>query len=259
MWPRLLVPVAVVAQLAVLAITTSASALPSRDVAGPLAVVVRAVPRPADPLPFVPRPPSLAAEADDAPPESPEPIAPQDDPAAPPEPIEPPEPPPVADVSVDCTPVEETGWRKGRKTPITLVAIENDRVERATANAYLAMRKAAADQGVELTIFSAFRSEEEQRYFYDCFKTCACNSCAPAAKPGFSNHQMGRAIDIAMWPGVHDWLVANAAAFGFAETVRGEPWHWELRGKAKPPASPTCPEPPRTRASKGKRGAKKSR
>lgn len=210
-----------------------------------------AVPRPVDPTPFVPSlqpvpPPVVVVEADALPDAFPEPI---------------PEPPLVAEVTVDCTPIEESGWRNGRRTPVTLIAVDHDRVERTTANAYLAMRKAAAADGVELVIFSAFRSEEEQRYFYECFKTCSCNSCAPAAKPGFSNHQMGRAIDIAMWPGVHDWLALHAGKFGFAETVRGEPWHWELRGKAKPPAAPMCPEPPRKpgkkRASKrSSRGSK---
>jgi hypothetical protein len=161
--------------------------------------------------------------------------------------------------SVDCTPIEAQGWKKGRKTPVTLVSIDGDRLERTTANAYLAMRDAAAKDGIELVIFSAFRSEAEQRYFYECFKTCACNSCAPAAKPGFSNHQMGRAIDIAMWPGVHDWLVAHAPGFGFAQTVRGEPWHWELRARAKPPASPMCPEPPKSTTKTKRRSATKPR
>lgn len=141
---------------------------------------------------------------------------------------------------VDCTAVAASGYRKGRKTPITIVRIDGEPIERATANAYLAMQAAAAAEGVELTIFSAFRSPEQQEYFYECFKTCACNSCAPAAKPGFSNHQLGRAVDIAMWPGVHAWLVANAGRFGFIATVKKEPWHWELKRGAKAPKQPMC-------------------
>jgi hypothetical protein len=150
---------------------------------------------------------------------------------------------PVPDVrapDVDCTPVSASGYRKGKKTPITIVRIDGEPIERATANAFLAMHEAAAADGVELTIFSAFRSPEQQEYFYECFKTCACNSCAPAAKPGFSNHQMGKAVDIAMWPGVHTWLVANAKRFGFVATVKKEPWHWELKKGAKPPKTGVC-------------------
>ena len=150
---------------------------------------------------------------------------------------------PLAEIrapDVDCTPVAASGYRKGKKTPITIVRIDGEPIERATANAYLAMQAAAARDGIELTIFSAFRSPEQQEYFYECFRTCACNSCAPAAKPGFSNHQLGRAVDIAMWPGVHAWLVANAKRFGFVATVKKEPWHWERKKAAKAPKQPAC-------------------
>lgn len=149
--------------------------------------------------------------------------------------------PQVRTPELDCTPVAESGYRRGKKTPITIVTIDREPIERATANAYWAMRDAAATDGVELMIFSAFRSPAQQEYFYQCYRTCACNSCAPAAKPGYSNHQMGRAVDIAMWPGVHDWLLANAKRFGFIATVKSEPWHWELRKGAKPPKSLVCP------------------
>ncbi len=130
---------------------------------------------------------------------------------------------------LDCNAVREDGYRKGKKKPIEVIAIDGRAIERSTADAYWAMREAAAKDGIELAIYSAFRSDEEQRYFYGCYKTCACNSCAPAAKPGFSNHQSGHAIDIGMWPGVHAWLVTNASRFGFVATVKAEPWHWEYR------------------------------
>lgn len=60
-------------------------------------------------------------------------------------------------------------------------------------------------------------------------------------KPGFSNHQNGRAFDINVnAPGVYNWLkpvvvggLGNASKFGFIRTVgtnppsKAEPWHWE--------------------------------
>jgi hypothetical protein len=154
-------------------------------------------------------------------------------------PIEP--APAVGTPDLDCTPVAADGFRRGRRTPITLVTIDGAPIERATANAYWAMREAAATEGHALTIFSAYRTQDEQQYFYDCYRSCACNNCSPAAKPGYSNHQMGRALDIAMWPGVQPWLEANARRFGFVATVAGEPWHWELRRGAKAPKRPACP------------------
>ena len=61
-----------------------------------------------------------------------------------------------------------------------------------------------------------------------------------AARPGHSNHQSGRALDIAVSsPGALAWLSHNGSRFGFKRTVRGEPWHWEYvntpraRGKHK--------------------------
>jgi LAS superfamily LD-carboxypeptidase LdcB len=50
-----------------------------------------------------------------------------------------------------------------------------------------------------------------------------------AARPGKSNHQSGRALDIAVIsvPGALAWLESNAAGFGFKRTVASEPWHWE--------------------------------
>ncbi|MBC8067815.1 MAG: D-alanyl-D-alanine carboxypeptidase family protein [Deltaproteobacteria bacterium] len=130
---------------------------------------------------------------------------------------------------VDCTKVSEDGYRKGKRRAIEVITIDGRMIEHRTADAYWAMREAAAKDGIELTIFSAFRTHAEQLYFYGCYTSCACNSCAQAAKPGFSNHQSGTAIDIAMWPGVHEWLVAHGKRYGFAATVKSEPWHWEYR------------------------------
>lgn len=143
--------------------------------------------------------------------------------------------PPLAEIRVpdlDCSARPAVGYRRGKPFSIEVVTIDGSPIERATANAYWDMRAAAAKDGVELTIYSAFRSPEEQQYFYQCYRTCSCNGCSQAAKPGFSNHQSGHALDIAVWsPDVHPWLVANAAKFGFAATVPKEPWHWEFRGK----------------------------
>ena len=70
------------------------------------------------------------------------------------------------------------GYRKGKAFPIELVSIDGAPIERTTANAFWAMRDAAAKDGVELTIYSAFRSPREQEYFYQCYRTCSCNGCS---------------------------------------------------------------------------------
>lgn len=150
--------------------------------------------------------------------------------ASPPEPAPPPGP---RVPQLDCTPVEEVGYRRGRKFPITVLSIDGRLVETETAKAYWAMQLAAADDGVELPIYSGFRSHEEQSYFYDCYKTCSCNSCSPAARPGHSKHQSGSAIDFGQWPGVLSWLKEHGKEFRFYPTVKREPWHWEYRPRRK--------------------------
>lgn len=56
-----------------------------------------------------------------------------------------------------------------------------------------------------------------------------------AARPGFSLHQDGKAIDVstidkAKRSAGYRWLRGNAARFGFAQTLRSEPWHLVYRG-----------------------------
>src|SRR5690606_17210793 len=98
-------------------------------------------------------------------------------------------------------------------------------VEVKTAAAFLAMREAAARDGVNLSLESGFRTRAEQRRLYRAYRRGKGNK---AARPGRSNHQSGRALDISvLTPGARGWLAAHAGSFGFKRTVRKEPWHWE--------------------------------
>lgn len=125
-------------------------------------------------------------------------------------------------------PVERIGYRHGRRhafevVPLGPTAVE---VEVRTARAFLAMRAAAAEAGVELRLESGFRTVEQQRALFRAWRKGRGNK---AARPGQSNHQSGRALDIAVVsvPGALAWLEDNAASFGFNRTVKSEPWHWE--------------------------------
>lgn len=130
--------------------------------------------------------------------------------------------------TVAADPVERVGYRRGRRhvfdvVPLGPTAVE---VEVGTAKAFLAMRAAAAEAGVELRLESGFRTVEQQRALFRAWRKGRGNK---AARPGKSNHQSGRALDIAVIsvPEALAWLEANAASFGFKRTVRSEPWHWE--------------------------------
>ena len=133
-------------------------------------------------------------------------------------------------VAYDCTKHTDTGYRNGTAFPITVVTVDGNPVESATADAFLTMAKAAEADGVVLRINSGFRTMAEQQYLYHCYVTHSCNSGNLAAQPGYSNHQSGHAIDINTGGGALTWLNAHGASHGFARTVPSETWHWEWWG-----------------------------
>ena len=135
--------------------------------------------------------------------------------------------------SIDCTIGRTTGYRRGEPLPLRLVRVDGETMEQKTANAFVAMYRAAAADGIHLAIRSAFRTMQAQRWLYRCYRTCSCNGCNKAAKPGYSNHQSGRALDLVLSSAkVRAWLARNPGAFGFRSTVRGEPWHWVYGGSS---------------------------
>lgn len=129
------------------------------------------------------------------------------------------------------------GYVGGVKKTLKLTAVNGTAVEIRTAAAFRAMAKAARKRGVQLSIASGFRSHAEQTKLYKQYRRGRGNL---AARPGFSNHQSGRALDIYLRnQKALVWLEANAAKFGFHRTVPGEPWHWEFNGAERALARPS--------------------
>ncbi|MCC6994724.1 MAG: D-alanyl-D-alanine carboxypeptidase family protein [Deltaproteobacteria bacterium] len=123
------------------------------------------------------------------------------------------------------------GFRRGRAVDVHLVDVGGAWLAHDIAQKFLAMQAAAADDGVELYVRSGFRTFEQQRYLYAIWRA---GLGSKAARPGHSNHQLGRAADIYLAEGVYAWLNQNARRFGFRRTVSSEPWHWEARpGRVK--------------------------
>ena len=134
---------------------------------------------------------------------------------------------------VDCSERGDTGYRQGNSFSITVVTVDGRPVETATANAYIAMQHAAANDGVSLRIVSGFRTMAEQQHLYSCYINGNCNNGNLAARPGYSNHQSGHALDLNTSDGgVASWLRDHAAHFGFSRTVPSESWHFEWWGNA---------------------------
>lgn len=114
--------------------------------------------------------------------------------------------------------------------------IVNSRV----SGAWLALFTAAKSDGVTLSSESSFRSNEKQRSLWFQFG----QDRQRVAPPGYSNHQMGLAIDFdgpsaknlsaqdctsrVTQPGdpTWNWLEGHAAAYGFKQ-YSAESWHWD--------------------------------
>ena len=137
----------------------------------------------------------------------------------------------VEQAAINCSERADTGYVRGDAFRITVVTVDSKPVERETANAYYVMQQAAQRDGVAIRIVSGFRTQDEQRYLYGCYTNCNCNNCNLAARPGYSNHQSGHALDLNTSDGnVARWLNNNGARFGFRRTVPSELWHWEWWG-----------------------------
>lgn len=125
-------------------------------------------------------------------------------------------------------------YKGGRRiSDIEIVTIEGKEVEINTAKKYLEMKKAAREEGVYLSITSGYRSNDKQTYLYNLYK----QGGNIAARPGYSNHQNGKALDLntegitkRIGTGkVYEWLEKNANRYNF-ERIDIEHWHWEYTG-----------------------------
>lgn len=132
------------------------------------------------------------------------------------------------------------------------------RLRPEAAAALTAMRQAAAADGIDLVVLSAFRPLAVQRSLF--FEVMAERNQSPKARaqvsapPGFSEHSTGYAVDLGdgtapatdlapsfeATPAFH-WLVRHGARFHFQmsfprgnpQGVSYEPWHWRFEGSTE--------------------------
>lgn len=126
------------------------------------------------------------------------------------------------------------------------------------AVAWESMKLAAAADGIELILVSAFRSIARQTEILagKLAKGLTLEQVLEySAYPGFSEHHSGNAIDIGTDGAKHleeefeftpafAWLCENAGRFGFAMTyprdnpfgIAYEPWHWCFNASRLPSA-----------------------
>jgi LAS superfamily LD-carboxypeptidase LdcB len=127
----------------------------------------------------------------------------------------------------------------------------NQMLTKDTFNAFLDMWKDAKKEGLTLIINSSYRSYNEQEEVYNEYKEERGEEAADkiAARPGFSEHQTGMAIDIQTYGSTgktfesfneFKWLKENAHKYGFIlrypkgkEYLTGydyESWHFRYVG-----------------------------
>lgn len=131
---------------------------------------------------------------------------------------------------------EQVPYRNGRIPSNALTSVGNGhRMYGDAARAYTQMRDAARRDGVNIRLTDSYRSYAAQvdvarrKGIYGVRQPNG--RLGLAARPGTSNHGLGRAVDVNLEasPGASRWLQQNASRFGF-RTIPREPWHWEFRG-----------------------------
>ena len=129
--------------------------------------------------------------------------------------------------AVSCKESSDTAYRGGTPYSIQVIHVGGKPTTKTTGHAFLKMQAAANADGVRLSLSSGFRTMAEQKHLYGCYTSGSCNNGNLAARPGFSNHQSGLAVDVS----TSTWLARNASRFGFVRTVSQESWHYEYHGK----------------------------
>jgi D-alanyl-D-alanine carboxypeptidase len=134
------------------------------------------------------------------------------------------------------------GYHNGQLIPIHLCKVNSTTVNVLIAKQLLDLYNLAKSQGHNLS-GGGFRTMQDQ------INTRRANGCPdiynspntachpPTAKPGYSNHQMGLAVDFTQNGALIDghgnsgfvWMSQNAAKFGL-KNYPAEPWHWSVDG-----------------------------
>jgi D-alanyl-D-alanine carboxypeptidase len=126
------------------------------------------------------------------------------------------------------------------------------------ASALIAMQQAAAGDGVDLRVLSAFRSIDLQRSLFFDVKAernqDAHTRAKVSAPPGYSEHSTGYAVDLGDGglpetnlsqnfenTATYKWMSRNAGRYHFTlsfpkgnhQGVSYEPWHWRFEGSSE--------------------------
>ena len=150
------------------------------------------------------------------------------------------------------------GQTNGKLPEALLVpcGISSFRMVAPAARAMNAMVAAMEEAGFEVRATGTYRTyEQQENLFVSRYSKTSLSgrptkswkgvtywqkpNTAVAATPGTSNHGLGLAIDFAeerngkpgvesLSTGMVNWLIKNAARFGYSAELQSEPWHWRF-------------------------------
>jgi D-alanyl-D-alanine dipeptidase len=139
---------------------------------------------------------------------------------------------PVTGVIGHDAPPELEQYGNGRipRELLTEIGIGGHRLWTPAAESFMAMREAAATEGIDIGVTDSYRTYDQQ---VDLARRKGLwKDGGYAAVPGTSQHGWGKAVDVDVDPAGLAWLRANAGRFGFVEDTPREPWHWAFHGIA---------------------------
>ena len=119
---------------------------------------------------------------------------------------------------------------------LTPIGIGQHRLWGPAAEAFKAMRAAAAADGVSISVTDSYRSYDSQVEL--AARKGLSQNGGLAAVPGTSEHGWGLAVDMDVNGAGMAWLKANGASYGWVQPSTREPWHWEFHGLTADPTAP---------------------
>lgn len=123
-----------------------------------------------------------------------------------------------------------TAYRDGASFLLDVLEVECGHfVDKRVVEQVRAAIQAGREDGIAISINSAFRTMERQTELYEGHQKDPAHF-SPAERPGFSLHQQGLAMDLHFPNGSADRerFAALAVAHGLVRTHHKEPWHFEV-------------------------------
>ena len=131
-----------------------------------------------------------------------------------------------------CDTETQPTYSGGQRTDdVEVIRIDGKKITIPTGNAFLKLRELAQEKGIDLVLNSGFRTMAEQEHLYQCYQTGSCNNGNLAARPGYSNHQSGRALDIGTGQRAALNRLIRENGLDWRLTVPSEAWHYEYFGE----------------------------